>query len=71
MSMLDNVWMSAQGNLSQLRERTSELQRQGINLALALVGVGVYLLGSGWVEYVGVVWAVLNAAPIVMWVLRG
>lgn len=71
MRMLDNAWKSAQGNVAEIAKRTTELQRQGINFALALSGVAIYLLGSGWVEFVGVVWAVLNAAPILMWVLRG
>lgn len=39
-----------------------------INLGLAAVGVLIYAFGSGWVAFVGAVWAILNVLGIVKWV---
>jgi hypothetical protein len=39
-----------------------------INLGLAAIGVLIYAFGSGWVAFVGAVWAILNVLGIVKWV---
>lgn len=40
-----------------------------INVALALVGVVVYLTTSGWLAFAGAVWAMLNFLGPLKWVL--
>lgn len=40
-----------------------------INLALVLSGVAIAIGTDGWVSMLGVAWAVLNAYPLVQWVI--
>lgn len=42
----------------------------GLNTLLALVGVSVYLAFTGWVSYVGGVWAILHVLSIIKWVFK-
>jgi hypothetical protein len=39
-----------------------------INLGLAAVGVLIYASTSGWLQFAGAVWAILNVLGIVKWV---
>lgn len=40
-----------------------------INLLLASLGILVFVATTGWLSYLGVVWAIMNLLPIVQWVL--
>lgn len=40
-----------------------------INCGLAALGVVVFVATSGLLSYAGAVWAILNIAPVVQWVL--
>lgn len=41
-----------------------------VSIALALPGVAVWFFLSGWVAWVGAVWALLNLLPIIQAVLQ-
>jgi len=40
-----------------------------INLGLASIGVVLWLVASGWLAWVGAIWATLNVLPVVQWVI--
>lgn len=42
-----------------------------VNCLAAAAGVALWSVSTGWVSYVGVVWALLNIFPVVEWVIRG
>lgn len=41
-----------------------------LSIALALPGVAVWFLLSGWVAWIGAVWALLNLLPILQAVMQ-
>lgn len=68
--MLEQIKQSVQGNLSHYREASSVYHDLAINVALGLVGVVVYVYFTGWVSWIGAVWAILNLLPVVTWVMQ-
>lgn len=41
-----------------------------INLSMIALGVIVYFATTGWLSYVGVVWAIFNSYPLIQWVMN-
>ena len=69
MWMLEEIARSTLGNLHHYRENTSVYVDLVVNLSLGLIGVAAFLIFSGWVSWLGALWAILNFAPIVTWVI--
>lgn len=66
--MKTQVTQSSLGNLVELRSRQWWIPLL-VSVLLSATGVGIYIYATGWVAYAGAVWAILNIAPVVQWVM--
>ena len=65
---LDQLTTSVSNLWDEFGGTDNPLLGLGINLALALVGVGIWYVTTGWASYAGAVWAIINLSGIIAWV---
>jgi hypothetical protein len=65
--MKDEIETSVSYNMSELYDRTNWKHKLAINFGLGLIGVAVFWHYSGVLAFVGLVWAIINWAPIATW----
>lgn len=68
MQSLDDLRLSIASLCGEFGSTSNIQLALAINIGLALVGVAVWYLSSGWVAFAGAVWAILNIIGPVKWV---
>lgn len=70
--MKDQIETATKYNYAELLDRTDWRQQLAINLGLALPGIlAAGFAGQLWLQLLGVIWAIINLAPVAKWAVMG